>query len=89
MFGNFFSENCVLFEIMSKNMVEPERPQRVWRLRVTYWISKATCPQVHVAPVHPHLHTRARAHKHTELCNTYCFPRQQWFRERASFLRYT
>ena len=26
-FGNFFSENCVAFELTSKNMVEPEKPQ--------------------------------------------------------------
>ena len=40
--------------------------------------------------MHPYTptHTRARAHTRTEICNTYCFPRQRWFRERASLLRY-
>jgi hypothetical protein len=27
MFNNFFSENLAVYEIMFKNMVEPERPQ--------------------------------------------------------------
>ena len=49
---------------MSKNMVELERPQTIWRLR-------------------PCTHTL------TEICNTYCLPRQKWFRERLSILRYT
>jgi hypothetical protein len=25
---------------MSKNLVQPERKQKIWRLRVVYWISK-------------------------------------------------
>ena len=56
------------------------------RLRVAYLINKPTCAQ---------LHARARASTptplptHTEICNTYCFPRQQWFRELASMLIYT
>ena len=29
------------------------------------------------------------AHARTEIYNALCFPRQQWFRERASVLRYT
>jgi hypothetical protein len=74
-FSNFFSENLAVYETMSKNLVQPERPQRVWRLRFAYWINKAT-------PLHPypHIHTDARtsmrspkrAHTHTEICNTYC-----------------
>ena len=32
----------------------------------------------------------ARRNTHTlRICNTYCFRRQQWLRERASMLRYT
>jgi hypothetical protein len=27
MFNNFVSENRIVYEIMSKNVVEPERPQ--------------------------------------------------------------
>jgi hypothetical protein len=38
MFSIFFSENRAVYEIMSKNMVEPERPQTVWRMRVACWM---------------------------------------------------
>jgi hypothetical protein len=60
-----------------------------WRIRVACWMSKATrtlvLPDAH-APGHPHL--GMRTHTHTNRY-TYCFPRQQRFRERASTLRYT
>jgi hypothetical protein len=47
MFGNFLSENCAVYEKMSKNMVEPERPQMaIWR-RVACLISKATRARSH------------------------------------------
>ena len=111
MFSNFFSENRVVCEIMSKNMVEPGRPQTIWRMPVAWWISKATHVQAHAqarthtpAPTHmhtrtltharAHTHIRARAHTHThthtEICNKLhiSYPQQQWFRERASVLRY-
>ena len=29
-----FSENSAVYEIMSKNMVEPERPQTIWLMRL-------------------------------------------------------
>ena len=37
-----YPENRAVCEIMSKNTVEPEGTQRIWRLRVAYWISKLT-----------------------------------------------
>ena len=107
----FFSENRAVCEIMSKHMVEPERTQTIWRLRVAYWVRKPTHAQAHAraraptltkptTPAHSHTdasthmlaltnarahtHTHTHAHTHTEIRNTYCFPRQQWFRERAS-----
>jgi hypothetical protein len=44
-YNTFFPENRVVYEIMSKNVVEPERPQMtVWRC-VASWISKATRAQ--------------------------------------------
>jgi hypothetical protein len=47
----------------------------IWRIRVVCWISKATCTD---------------AHAHTDKCVILItFPRQQWFSERASLLRYT
>ena len=42
MFSTFF-ESRVVYGIMSKNMVEPEGPKAVWRMRVACWISKVTC----------------------------------------------
>ena len=75
--SNFFfsSENRAVFEIISKKVVEPERPQMtIWR-RVAYWISKTTRQQAHScarAPTHTHTRTysptnaRTRAHTHTD-----------------------
>jgi hypothetical protein len=37
-----------------------------------------------------HMHARTRKHAHTDQCVMHiAFPQQQWFRERASMLRYT
>ena len=76
MFSNFFSENRTVYEIMSKNMVKPERPQiTIWRMRVPCWISNATRGKAHArAPVptpthaciHPPTNARARTHTHTQ-----------------------
>ena len=39
---NFF-ENRAFYEIMSKNIVEPDRPQMtMWRMRIACWLPKAT-----------------------------------------------
>ena len=84
MFSDFFSENRAVYEIMSKYMLEPERTQKIWRLRVTYSIRKFTGAQARArirAPTH--------THTHTEICNTNCFLRQQWFRECDSVLRWS
>ena len=67
-------------------------------MRVACWISKVTRACAHACaratiPIHTHPHActdpRARAHTRTEICNILVFPRQQWFGERASKLRYT
>jgi hypothetical protein len=46
MFNNFFFflfENLAIYEIMWKNVVEPNRPQiTVWRMRIASWLTKAT-----------------------------------------------
>ena len=53
--SNFFAENHGIYEIMSKNMVLPERLQlTMWRMRVGCWISKST----------RHVLTRAHARTH-------------------------
>ena len=86
----FFFENHVFGEIMSKIMVEPERPQMaIWR-RVACWISKATRAQAHARsytpPPHIHTQERTRTQKHETLIG---IPRRQRFRECASMLRFT
>ena len=67
MFSNFFFENRAVYEIMSKNIVKPERPQMpIWHMRVACWI-KAT--RSHTRPrIHPctHAYTRAPAHTCTQ-----------------------
>jgi hypothetical protein len=43
MFRIIFVENRAAYEIMWKNIVEPDRPQvAVLRMRIAYWITKAT-----------------------------------------------
>jgi hypothetical protein len=53
----------------------------IWR-HVAWWISKATCAQVHA---HARASVRARTHTQKYVI-LIAFPRQQWFRERASVL---
>ena len=39
----FFFENCAVYEIILKNVVDPDRPQMTIRsMRFAYWMSKAT-----------------------------------------------
>ena len=69
MLNNFFSKNLIDSEIMSKNVVEPERPQLAIRLRVACWISKATRAQAHAiarAPTPTPKHTPP-THAHTQM----------------------
>ena len=69
---------------MSKNVVESETPQMtIWRMCIACWISKAIRTQSHS---HAHAPTHAHTQKYISLP---VFPQQQWFRERASLLRYT
>ena len=60
-----FSENRAVYEKMSKNLLDPERPQTIWRMRVECWISKATRTKAHAWTVHPHVQPRARTHTNT------------------------
>jgi len=40
---SFFSENRKVYEIMWKNIVEPDRPQMaIWRTHIACWIHKVT-----------------------------------------------
>jgi hypothetical protein len=65
-------ENRAVYEIISKNVVEPERPQMTIRcMRVECCISKFTRAQEHArtwGPSHTHTHTHT-----VRMCNTYCF----------------
>ena len=62
LFTNFFSENLAVYEIVSKNMVEPERPQMtLWRMRVAYCRSTAT-----------RMHLPARTFPRTEIYVLLC-----------------
>ena len=84
MFSNIFSENRAVYEIMSKNVVEPERPQ------MTIIVVHMRC----ILEKQGYARASARTHTHT---HTYtekyviliAFQRQQWFLERASLLHYT
>jgi hypothetical protein len=61
----FPSENRAVYEIMSKNVVEPERPQKVILRRIACWISKATRVQAHASAIAP-TSTHARTRTHTQ-----------------------
>ena len=42
-FNNYFFENLTTYEIMWKNITEPERPQMtIWHKRIASWIPTAT-----------------------------------------------
>jgi hypothetical protein len=79
----FFYENRTVYEIMPKNVVEPEGPQSIRRMRVACWIRKAARAQAHPCPP---TFERAHMHKYVVLIT---FPRQQLLRERAPVWRYT
>ena len=76
----FFFENRVICEIISKSLVEPERPQMaIWR-RVAWWITKATRAQAHVRPCVPPSHNRLRPPHAQKYVVLFALPRQEWFR---------
>ena len=79
-------------------MVDPERPQTIWRMRVACRISKAARAQAHArgrapTPAHTHMHSPTIAHTdthtRTELFNIIAFTHQQWSREGALMIRNT
>jgi len=42
-FSNIFYENRAVYELMWKNNVHPDRPQKtIWRMRFACWITVAT-----------------------------------------------
>ena len=84
LFSITFFRNRAIYELMSKNLLESERPLMTIRRRVACWISKATHAWAHSLPC-SHTHT----HTHTEICNIYCFLTATMIRERVSVLRCT
>ena len=70
-----FSKNRAVYEIMSKNLVEPERPQiTIWR-RLACWISKATRVRAHASTLRyailPLLFKLQRCNETRHKCNNY------------------
>jgi hypothetical protein len=64
----------------------------IWRIRVACWISRLYGHMPKHTPTRSdiHMHARTRKHAHTDqYVILIVFPQQQWFRERASMLRYT
>jgi len=40
---NYVSENHAVYEIIWKNIIDPDRPlMTIWHMRIACWISKAT-----------------------------------------------
>jgi hypothetical protein len=79
---------------MSKNVVETEGPQLmshgVYALRAG--LARPYTRMRIYTPTRPgtHMHARTRKHAHTDIyIILIAFPQQQWFRKRASVLRYT
>ena len=95
MFNNFFSENRTVYEIMSKNIVKTEGPQMTsqygaYALRAGLARLSARMRMHTATRSGTHVHARTRKHAHTgKYVILMVFPRQQWFHERASMLRYT
>ena len=71
MFCKFLPENRAIYEKISKNMMEPERPQTIWSMRFAWRIHARKHTS---APMHPHTHT----HTDQYVIIT-AFPQQQWF----------
>jgi hypothetical protein len=73
MFNNLFSENLAFYEVISKNTVEPEKPQmrmQYYACALHCWLSKTTCAQTRqrlCTHIHMHSPTRARVHTHTHI----------------------
>ena len=62
----FFPDNHAIYEIMSKNIAEPESQQTIWSMRTAWWITKATRAQAHALASTPTpTHTHAHAQKYT------------------------
>ena len=77
----FFLESCH-YELMSKNMVEPEEPQ----MTSQYGVSSCMLEKQGYMPTRPSTRTH---HTHKYVILIIAFPGQQWLRESAPVLSYT
>jgi hypothetical protein len=71
MFNNFFSENGIAYEIMSKNIVETEEPQMTsqygpYALRAGLASLYARMYLHTPTRAGAHIHARTRTHAHTD-----------------------
>jgi hypothetical protein len=74
----FFFLNCAVYEIMSKNVMEPEGPQmtsQLWRTCIACWIKARlqACTRMLMQPgtcIHA-CALRTHTHTHTQICNIY------------------
>ena len=86
----FFRKSCRLCDNVEKcgGAREATIDVTIRRIRVAYWISKATCTHAHAhahAPGQPY----SRACPYRQICNTYCSSTAIMIRERALVLRCT
>jgi hypothetical protein len=86
----FFSESRTVYKIMSKNVVETERPQMSSQYGA--YALRAGLSRLHARtrmrmPTRPSTHMHARAHRPVN--NIYCFSKAKMIREGSSMLRYT
>ena len=90
-FYNFFSpENRIVYEIISKNVLETEGPQMTSQYGAYAFRAGLArlCARMRMhTPTSPGTHMHARTH--TPINNTYCFSTATIIRESTSLLRYT
>jgi hypothetical protein len=95
-----FFETRAVCGIMSKTLVEPERPHMtIQRMRGACWNSKGRPAHARTRwNTNTHMYTHTCTHAHTRMCMDapaqkyailIAFPRQKYFRESVSVLRYT
>ena len=80
-----FFPKILVYEVMSKNLVEPGSPQMTSQYgRYVLHAGARTCMHTSTrSGSHTHAPTPARAHTYTHICNTYSFSTASVIRERA------
>jgi hypothetical protein len=66
---NIFRKNCVIYEIMWKNIIELDRSQVIiWRMHIVCWITKATDIHLEYVIVYIFISHSTHSCKNTTLC---------------------